>query len=73
MQKCKDCYYKYNNPDCNDCEIFDKELDVAKSADEKTKYYKCEMLNHGWCYKEYKPSVANLLLERKVYLNMIEV
>ena len=45
----------------------------AWNANETTMYDECEMLNHGWCYKCYKPSVARLVLQRRMYLNMIQV
>lgn len=51
----------------------DTEWVEAWNANETTMYYKCEMLNHGWCYKCYKPSVAQLVLKRGMYLNMIQV
>lgn len=31
------------------------------------------MLNHGTCYKQYKPAVAKLMLERGAYYNMTNV
>ena len=51
----------------------DTEWIEAWNVNETAVYYKCEMLNHGWCYKCYKPSVARLVLQRKMYLQMIKV
>lgn len=53
--------------------IRDDEWIDAWNTDEYSEYYKCEMLNHGWCYKYYKPSVAVLMLKRGKYLQMFRV
>lgn len=51
----------------------DDEWIKAWSTDEPPIYYKCEMLNHGQCYKLYKPSVAKLILKRGGYLNITQI
>lgn len=53
-------------------DTYDEEWDRAWNADEIPQYYKCEMLNHGWCYKYYKPSIAALSLKRGKYLQIIK-
>lgn len=51
----------------------DNEWVNACNTNETPKYYKCKMLNHGWCYKYYKPAVAALILQRGMYLQMIQI
>lgn len=53
--------------------ITDTEWISAWNTNEIPMYYKCEMLNHGWCYKCYKPSIAKLALQRGMYLKMIQI
>lgn len=50
----------------------DEEWIKAWYANEKRTYYKCQMLNGGWCYKYYKPSIAKLILERGGYKQIIK-
>lgn len=52
--------------------IRDEEWINAWYANERQAYYKCEMLNGGWCYKYYKPSIAKLMLERGAYKQVIK-
>lgn len=54
----------------NDKVFRDEEWIKAWNANEIPQYYKCEMLNHGRTYKYYKPSVAGLVLQRGMYLQM---
>lgn len=51
----------------------DQEWIDANESKEKPVYYKCQMLNWGWCIKCYKPSVAKLVLKRGMYLKMLEI
>lgn len=51
----------------------DQEWIDAWNTPDKPEYYKCTMLNHGTCYKQYKPAVAKLMLERGAYYNMTNV
>lgn len=51
----------------------DEEWDEAKKVNEDEKYYKCKMLNGGYCYKKYKPFLAKLVLKRGVFLEMIKI
>jgi len=51
----------------------DQEWIDANKSKEKPIYYKCQMLNHGWCVKCYKPSVAKLVLKRGMYLKIMEM
>lgn len=51
----------------------DEEMIEACGANENTTYYKCKMLNNGWCFKCYKPSVAQVMLQRGAYRKILPV
>lgn len=51
----------------------DKEFINAQEKSEQTIYCKCKNFNPNskWIYKQYKPSVAELILKRGGYAEMI--
>lgn len=51
----------------------DQEWIDAWNTTDEPEYYKCAMLNHGTCYKLYKPAVAKLLLKRGTYYHITNV
>lgn len=48
----------------------DPEWDEAAAAKEKAEYYFCKMVNGGTCVKCYKPSLAQIVLNRGMYKEM---
>lgn len=53
-------------------EFIDREWDEAEAMQQKSVFYKCQMLNGGWCIKAYKPAIAQLICNRGGYLKMIQ-
>lgn len=45
-------------------EFIDREWDEAEAMQQKSVFYKCQMLNGGWCIKAYKPAIAQLICNR---------
>ena len=51
----------------------DPEWDEAMAANERQEYYWCKMLNGGTCVKCYKPSLAQIVLNRGLYKDMTPI